>query len=304
MNKRIAVILLNWNSYQHTANCIQSLKQSTPQDFDIILVDNGSADQSGSNLHQQFPFVKYIQSEDNKGFAGGNNLGFNYAIEHQYEYVLMLNNDVFVEPDFLDKLVNYMDAHPEVGAIQPKIFFNDNREKVWNGGSYFLSWFGWTYSKNYMRRESSPQKQFQEVDWITGCALLTRTDIIKEIGFLNDHFFMYYEDVDFSFRIKSAGYKLIFHPNSIIYHIAGGASKNLKKDKEGFVNPYMQYLNTRNHIWVLKSWTSWYKWPSTLLTLIGINLLVMLYFILRRRWQKLSFTAKGFYHGFFGPTLK
>lgn len=298
MDKRTAIILLNWNSYEHTANCIASLQQVTPANFDVIVVDNGSEDGSGTLLQQNFAHIKYIQAPTNLGFAGGNNKGFEYAIAHGYAYALMLNNDTFVEPNFLELLTNYMDAHANVGAIQPKIFFNNNRQKIWNGGSYFLSWLGWTYSKNYMRTAGPAQNNFAEVDWITGCALLVRTSIVQQIGALNDHFFIYYEDVDFSFRIRQAGYKLIFHPQSIIYHIAGMANKAKVKGKEGYANPYVHYLNFRNHIWVLRTYTKWYQWPTTFITLIAYSFAIMLYFVVRWRITKLAMMLKGIYHGF------
>ena len=298
MDKRTAIILLNWNSYEHTANCIASLQQVTPANFDVIVVDNGSEDGSGTLLKQNFAHIKYIQAPTNLGFAGGNNKGFEYAIAHGYEYSLMLNNDTFVEPNFLELLTNYMDVHANVGAIQPKIFFNNNRQKIWNGGSYFLSWLGWTYSKNYMRTAGPAQNNFAEVDWITGCALLVRTSIVQQIGALNDHFFIYYEDVDFSFRIRQAGYKLIFHPQSVIYHIAGMANKAKVKGKEGYANPYVHYLNFRNHIWVLRTYTKWYQWPTTFITLIAYSFAIMLYFVVRWRITKLAMMLKGIYHGF------
>ena len=298
MEKRVAIILLNWNSYEHTANCIASLQKVTPANFDVIVVDNGSKDGSGLALQQKFTQIKYIQAPTNLGFAGGNNKGFEYAIAYGYQYALMLNNDTFVEPNFLALLVSYLDSHPTVGAIQPKIFFNNNRQKIWNGGSYFLSWLGWTYSKNYMRSAGPAQNKFAEVDWITGCALLVRTSIVQKIGALNDNFFIYYEDVDFSFRIRQAGYKLMFHPQSVIYHIAGMANKAKVKGKEGYANPYVHYLNFRNHIWVLKTYIKWYQWPTTLLTLFAYSLAIMLYFVLRWRITKLAMMLKGIYHGF------
>ncbi len=298
MEKRVAILLLNWNSYEHTANCIASLQKVTPANFDVIVVDNGSKDGSGLALQQKFTQIKYIQAPTNLGFAGGNNKGFEYAIAYGYQYAFMLNNDTFVEPDFLALLVSYLDTHPAVGAIQPKIFFNNNRQKIWNGGSYFLSWLGWTYSKNYMRSAGPAQNNFAEVDWITGCALLVRTSIVQKIGALNDNFFIYYEDVDFSFRIRQAGYKLMFHPQSVIYHIAGMANKAKVKGKEGYANPYVHYLNFRNHIWVLKTYTKWYQWPTTLLTLFAYSLAIMLYFVLRWRITKLAMMLKGIYHGF------
>ena len=296
---RTAIILLNWNSYEHTFNCIKSLNNFESGRFDIIVVDNGSEDGSLQKLQHEFDDVIFLANDRNMGFAGGNNRGFDYAIEKKYEYVMMLNNDVFVDHHFLFHLLNYMGLHSEVGAIQPKIFFNNDRTKVWNGGSRYASFFGWTYSRNYMRKEGRMQKTLHEVDWITGCALLTRTSILKEVGLLNEKFFIYYEDVDLSFRIKKAGYKLIFHPDSVIYHIAGMSNKSKKKGPEGYANSIVHYLNFRNHLWLLRTWTRWYEWPTTLITYLAYSFAVMAYFALRFRWKKLAAVVRGITDGFF-----
>jgi GT2 family glycosyltransferase len=302
MHPKIAIILLNWNSFEHTSNCIQSLRLCDYQNFEIIVVDNGSVDGSGDLLKTNFPEIVLLASPTNVGFAAGNNRGFSYAIEQSIPYAMMLNNDVFVEPDFLSQLVNYMELHPDCGAIQPKIFFNHDRKKIWNGGSYFLPWLGWTYSKRYMRTAGVLQNQFQLVDWITGCAFLTRTSILKETGLLKEAFFIYYEDVELSFLIRSKGYQLIFHPQSVIYHIAGSSNKAKVKGKEGYSNPFVHYLNTRNHIWFLKLWTKWYHWPSTLITLFLYYLSIMFYFAFRWRIVKLKSVIRGVYHGGKGIT--
>ena len=120
MHPKVGIILLNWNSYDHSSNCIQSLQQCDYPNFEIILVDNGSMDESGNLLKANFPHINLIASVTNEGFAAGNNRGFEYAIQHDFPYAMMLNNDVFVEPDFLSKLVEYMESRPSVGAIQPK----------------------------------------------------------------------------------------------------------------------------------------------------------------------------------------
>ena len=193
-----------------------------------------------------------------------------------------------------------MENHPDTGAIQPKIFFNHDRKKIWNGGSYFLSWLGWTYSKRYMRKAGVLQSQFQQVDWITGCAFLTKTSILKEVGLLKEAFFIYYEDVDLSFRIRSKGYELIYHPDSIIYHIAGSSNKAKVKGKEGFSSPFVHYLNSRNHIWFLKMWTKWYQWPSTLVILFLYYLSIMFYFAFRWRINKLKSLLRGILDGMKG----
>jgi len=299
MQNRIAVILLNWNSYEHTCNCIQSLEQCVGEAFDIIIIDNGSQDGSIQKLEEEFKKVIFIKHDRNLGFAGGNNRGFEFAIEKNYEYVMMLNNDVFVQPSFLTYLINYIDYHPEVGAIQPKIFFNKDRTKIWNGGSRYASFFGCVYSKNYLRKEGQLQQTLHEVDWITGCAFLVCTSVLKEIGLLNEKFFIYYEDVDLSFRIKQAGYKLIFHPDSVIFHIAGMSHKAKKKGPEGYANPIVHYLNFRNHMWLLRTWTKWYQWPTTLIAYFTYSLSIMIYFALRLRRKKLVAVGRGIFDGFF-----
>lgn len=300
MYPKVAVILLNWNSFNHTSNCVESLQLCDYPNFEIIVVDNGSIDGSGNLLKAKFPKIILIASPTNEGFAAGNNRGFRYAIENQFAYAMMLNNDVFVEPDFISKLIHYMEIHPDTGAIQPKIFFNHDRKKIWNGGSYFLSWLGWTYSKRYMRKAGVLQSQFQQVDWITGCAFLTKTSILKEVGLLKEAFFIYYEDVDLSFRIRSKGYQLIYHPESIIYHIAGSSNKAKVKGKEGFSSPFVHYLNSRNHIWFLKMWTKWYQWPSTLIILFLYYLSIMFYFAFRWRINKLKSLLRGILDGMKG----
>jgi GT2 family glycosyltransferase len=151
-----------------------------------------------------------------------------------------------------------------------------------------------------MRRAGVLQSQFQQVDWITGCAFLTKTSILKEVGLLKEAFFIYYEDVDLSFRIRSNGYQLIFHPESIIYHIAGSSNKAKVKGKEGYASPIVHYLNSRNHIWLLKIWTKWYQWPSTLLILFLYYLSIMIYFALRWRPTKLKSVLRGIIDGMKG----
>jgi GT2 family glycosyltransferase len=151
-----------------------------------------------------------------------------------------------------------------------------------------------------MRRAGVLQSQFQQVDWITGCAFLTKTSILKEVGLLKEAFFIYYEDVDLSFRIRSKSYELIYHPDSIIYHIAGSSNKAKVKGKEGFSSPFVHYLNSRNHIWFLKMWTKWYQWPSTLVILFLYYLSIMFYFAFRWRINKLKSLLRGILDGMKG----
>ena len=300
MNKNVAIILVNWNSFPLTADCIRSIDEIAYEDFDIIVVDNGSSDQSVSLLKVAFPYLILIESPENLGFTGGNNLGMQYAIEKNYKYQLLLNNDTFVKPDFLEILVSYMDEHPTTGLIQPLIYFNHNRSIVWNGGSYYNPWLGYAYTANYDQLLKPENNQIKEVDWVTGCAFFTRTEVLKKTGLLAANLFIYYEDVDLSFRIKKAGYQLIFHPQSVIYHIAGMSNRNQSKGREGFVNPIVHYLNVRNRIWLLKQYTSVTHSVTVCLFNFFYIIALMAYFVVRLRFTKLKSVLKAVKEGLTG----
>lgn len=298
MQASVAIVLVNWNSYAVTNDCIQSLYQISYPNYQIIVTDNGSTDGSGAALEKDHPTATVLYNEKNTGFTGGNNTGLVYAIEQGYDYIMMLNNDTFVEPNFLEPLVAYMDAHPNTGIIQPRIHFNHNRNLLWDGGSYFSKWLGYAYTRGYNQPVSQKFLTIKEVDWITGCGFLTRNNILKQSGLLIEKMFIYSEDVDLSFRIKALGYQLIYHPDSVIYHIAGMSNKTKEKGKEGYVNPIVHYLNIRNKIWLLKKHTSWYYAPTVIIYNVGYNLALMGYFIVRGRFTKLKTAFKAIKDGF------
>lgn len=302
-SKTTAVILVNWNSYALTSDCIRSLREMQYTDYDIIVVDNGSTDRSVQSFRSEFPDIILIESPENLGFTGGNNLGMQFATGHGYRYQMLLNNDTFVEPGFLEKLVNYMDAHPDTGVIQPLIYFDHNRSLVWNGGSFYNKWLGRAYTKNYNRHLQPASAVAREVDWITGCAFFTRTSIIRETGMLAPNLFIYYEDVDLSFRIKKAGHKLVYYPDSIIYHIAGMSHRNKTREKEGMVKPIVHYLNVRNRIWFLKKHTRPVYVPTTAIFNFFYIIAMMGYFVARFRFAKLRSVVKGVNDGLAGKII-
>ncbi len=300
MNPAVAIILVNWNGLSVTRQCIESLRLLTYRSFHIIVVDNGSEDDSAVTLANEYSDIIVLRSPTNLGFAGGNNIGFRYAFQQGYTYILMLNNDTIVESDFLNHLVDYMDAHPTIGAIQPRIHFEHDRTLIWNGGSYHAVWPGFFYASGVLRKPVNITMQPKHVDWITGCAFLTRSSILQETGLLAENMFMYSEDVDLSMRIKALGYSLIYHPQSVIYHIAGMSNKSKEKGKEGFVHPLVHYYNQRNRIWVLKKYTPWYAIPTAVICNFFYILLIMGYFAIRGRFTKLRAVLNAVKHGLTG----
>lgn len=297
--KKLAIVIINWNSYEVTRTTILSLRKTTFTIYDIILIDNYSTDGSIELLEKEFMDIVILKSNENLGFAGGNNIGIQYSIEQGYEFTMLLNNDVEVESNFLEPLVSHLDCNQEIGAVQPLIYFHHDRTLIWNAGCKYNSWLGITISKGYNQRDKDQNERFKDkkIDWITGCAFMVRTNILKEVGALNTKFFIYYEDVDLSFRIKKAGYQLAYVPQSIIYHIAGVSHKSKEKTKEGYISSKVHYLNSRNRIWFLKKYVKIYAIPTVLLYQLIYFFAVGIYFILRRRWQKLNAWITGIRDG-------
>lgn len=297
--KKLAIVIINWNSYDLTRDTLLSLQKTSFTNYDIILVDNHSTDGSLEKLQSEFSFPIFIQLDENKGFTGGNNAGMQYAVDHQYEYTLLLNNDVEVEPDFLEPLIATLDHNPKTGAVQPLIYFHHNRSLLWNAGATYNTWLGMIGTIGYNKKDEG-QAQIHKprnTDWITGCAFMVRTELLKQIGFFPQKLFIYYEDFDLSLRIKNAGYDLAYIPKSKIYHIAGMAHKTKEKAKEGYVSPKVHYLNSRNRIWILKKHTSGIKILSVIIAQLIYFSAISFYFILRRRWQKLKAWHTGIKEG-------
>ena len=158
-------------------------------------MDNGSIDGSGERLKSEFPEIELLTSPDNIGFTGGNNLGIQWALDHSYDQVLLLNNDTLVEPDFLDPLVSFLEQNQDYGAVQPKIMFEAERNKLLNAGGGYFKGLEMTWSIGLGQLDEGQFDQEKDTHWITGCAILVRSAVIRQVGMLDNRFFAYYEDV-------------------------------------------------------------------------------------------------------------
>ncbi|SIS61071.1 glycosyltransferase family 2 protein [Belliella pelovolcani] len=297
----VAIIIINWNNYEDTEKCLDSLKMCNYPNFKSIVVDNDSKDGSGLALEKKYKdFSDFIFSETNLGFSGGNNLGIKHAMNENYEYILELNNDTEVEPDFLNILVESVDNRPDYGAVQPLIFYNTpNRHLIWNGGGKYIKALGLSITK--FKNEVKSKKIYpSDTEWITGCAFLIKSKVLKKTGLLREfYFFGSFEDVDLSIRIKNQGYKLWFEPKAEIYHSVGSSSKTKVKGKEGFLNPQFHYLTQRNQMIFINHHTPTIFKPVAVLTQVIKLLAYSLYFLVLWRPIKLKMVWKGFKDGLF-----
>ena len=298
----VAIIIINWNSYSLTRDCLESLQKIVYQNFQIVLVDNASSDDSAKKLKDEFPEINLIINSDNLGFTGGNNVGLEFALKNGYNYLLLLNNDTIVEPNFLSILVEKIEEDDNIAAVQPKIYFNHNRQLVWNAGGRYYPVI--SLSK-VIGEEVVDKGQFsdsKESDWLTGCAFMTRSSVVSEVGLLSDlYFYGCFDDVDWSIRMRKKGYKLLFCADSKIYHAVAASSKGDGTNGEGVLKPFFHYLVNRNHILFLRQHTSWFYLPTSYLYQLFKFFGYSAYFIFRRRFRKLRAFLHGFWHGLSKP---
>lgn len=192
-----------------------------------------------------------------------------------------------------------MDATPQTGAVQPRIFYQHDRHLLWNGGSYYNWFLGLSYTQGEGKPSHPKYCIRKEVDWITGCAFLVRNSVLQQSGLLADSMFLYNEDVDLSFRIHRLGYRLIYEPAAVIYHIAGMSTKSRVRSGEGYIHPLAHYYNQRNRLWILKQYTPWYCIPGVVLFNFGYLVMVLGYFTVRGRFQKLKAVVRAIKDGIF-----
>ena len=210
---------------------------------DIIVSDNGSTDESLDVLAKEFPTVKTIVLDKNYGFAEG----YNKAIEQvDSEYVVLLNSDVEVTEGWLAPLLDYMDAHPEVAAVQPKIRAWQQRDRFEHAGAAggYLSWLGYPYCRGRrfgkVEQDHGQYDTIAQIDWTTGAAMCVRTRVYKECGGLDAAFFAHMEEIDLCWRMRNRGWKLACVPESVVYHLGGGSLS--------YDNPRKTFLNFRNNL--------------------------------------------------------
>lgn len=253
----VIIILVNWNGKKDTLACLQSLRQVSYPVFQVLVVDNGSADDSTAVIKTSFPEVNLIETGKNLGFVGGNNLGLEYARGAGADYALLLNNDTEVEPDFLTHLVDALEADPGAGIAGPSIYYYDQPQVLWSAGGRI----DWRRGVTEMIAMGSPDAgslgtQPRRVDFVTGCALLIKMVAVEKAGMLDPRFFAYYEETEWCVRAARHGFGIIQVPASKIWHKITPAARE--------ASPLVHYYMTRNRLLFLRvSGASAAAWLNT-----------------------------------------
>lgn len=278
MSKKVAVVVLNWNGSSLIPHYLPALVEHTPAEVaDLIEADNGSTDESLEILERDFPTVKALPLGANLGFAAG----YNRAIAQLegYDYICLLNDDVMVTPGWLEPLVAFLDAHPEVVSVQPTIRWERRPEMLEYAGALggYVDRLGYPYCRGriFGTLEEDRGQYGQEpmpVFWTSGACMLCRREAYVAAGGLDESFRAHQEEIDLCWRWQALGHDLYVVPESVVYHWGG---KSLSAD-----NPRKTFLNFRNNILMLRKNLPEHALRSTLRLRWWLDLLAVLHFLL------------------------
>jgi len=259
---KCAVVILNWNGKGFLQQFLPGIIKNNVSFCEVIVADNASTDDSVEFIKSNFPTVKIIQNDINGGFAKG----YNDALKHvNAEYFVLLNSDVEVSENWIEPIIMLMDADKSIAACQPKILsFNNKSEFEYAGAAGgFIDRFAYPFCRgrifNSVEKDLGQYNDVKEIFWATGACLFIRSDAFFKAGGLDEDFFAHMEEIDLCWRLKSIGYKIMYCPDSVVYHVGGGT---LSK-----INPRKTFLNFRNNLFMIfknekgkKMWTKlWFR---------------------------------------------
>jgi len=267
----VFIIILNWNGLKDTLECLVSVSGLNYPNFEVVVVDNGSTDDPCELIAERFPQVITISNKENLGFSGGCNAGITYALNHKADYVWLLNNDTVVHADALLNLVAESEKDARIGIAGSKVYYHDSPRELWFAGSHIDWWHGFTGHDGMGKIDVGQFDTVKDVDRVTGCSMLVKSEVCSTTGILDEKFFLYVEEVDWCVRAAKTGFRCVFVPSSAVYHkVSASASK------AGILSALFEYYNTRNFLYLVKKSLTFPARETILLKLI----------LSKVRWEK------------------
>jgi GT2 family glycosyltransferase len=286
--KVVYIIILNWNGLKDTLECVGSCLKLDYPIFEIVIVDNGSDDGSENILRESFPSIRLIQTGANLGYAGGNNAGIRHALEGGADYIWLLNNDTTVDANALTELVKIAETNPSIGMVGSKILsYLQPTVLLYAGGRADLA-VGETEHIGYGSEDRGQFDLGGDTGYITGCSLLVKRRVIEETGLMNEAYFLYYEETEWCTKARRKGYRLIYAPESVVYH---KESVSVRK-----TTGVMHYYLTRNRLYFLLQNGVKVRW----LKRFGSDLREFLGHVRRKELSSARFMLTAYWHWFTG----
>lgn len=289
-NPKITVVIPHWNGEAILRRCLISLRNTDYDPYEVLVVDNGSTDNSVQMMQNEFPEVRIVQSPINLGFAAGCNLGIESS---ESPYVVLLNNDAEVTTNWLKPMVLLAESDPIIAAVQPKVLSIYNKQKFDYCGAaggeidIFGYPFAWGRIFDSIEKDHGSYDQSRFIFWATGAAKLIRREALNRVGLFDAKFFAHMEEIDLDWRMQLAGYKIAVQPESVVYHQTGGTLAQERIQK--------MILNHRNNnLMLLKN----YCWSSLLWVLpvrFVLEMLTVLVSPFRGDWKRSFAVIRGLF---------
>ena len=240
----VSVIIVNWNGRDDLDECLKSLKVSKYKNLEIIVVDNGSTDESMDLVKNKYKCVKLIENKENMGFAGGNDVGVKFA---SGKFIYLLNNDAIICENSIASLVQIMEKDPSIGCCGSKIYLEHDRTLI-NCAGHEVDVVGFLWARGSMEKDKGNYNHREDIFMSSACSLMIRKDFIDQYGLFDESIFMYGDELELAVKVWGAGYKIVFEPQSIVYH------KQSKGSSEKFTympTSFKQYYANRNRAKIL-----------------------------------------------------
>jgi GT2 family glycosyltransferase/protoporphyrinogen oxidase len=213
---KIYAVILTYNHYADTQECLQSLVETDFPDLEIVLVDNGSSDLTPDKVRQDFPGVYVIENEQNLGVPAGYNVGFQYGLQNGADYILMLNNDTIVAPDMITKLLENAEADQQAGIVMPKVLYYGTDDQVWSSGGRYRRFPPAILFND--RRKKAVQEAVRLIEYAPSCGLLIHRRAFERAGLFDPGYFFFFDDWDFSERVRAHGLQIVFVRDAVMWH--------------------------------------------------------------------------------------
>lgn len=276
---KVSIIILNWNGLEDTIECLESLKKITYPNYEVIVVDNGSRGNDAQVLKEKFgDYIYLIQNDKNYGYTGGSNIGIRYALSNSFpDYFLILNNDVIVAPDFLTEMVKVAESKKQAGVVGPKTYLYSLPNQLWLAYATIDMHKGRTSLVGSGENDNGQYDEVMEVDgYLAGSCLLIKQKVIQNIGLFDESYFCYWDETDYCFRVRKAGYKVIYAPHAKIWHKKSARLKpwykTLRRRDQVNTPPYYLYFMTRNNFKFMKEHATKAQYCSFFLYFFGYRL--------------------------------
>ena len=253
--RKVSAIVVNWNAREDTRECLASLIGSSHRELETILIDNASADGSVEYLKGLFPTTVFVSNATNEGFARACNAGMKLALDGGADYVFLFNNDAVIDELAVERLVAAMEESGSIGLAGPKIFYFSRKDTIWSAGGEVSFWRGMTRHRGIREQDSPAFSKPRDVDYLTGCALMARRELVEKVGMLDTSYRMYGEDADWCLRARRAGYRVEYVPEALAWH-------KVSLSSGGEFSPSKIYNKTMSNVRLFSRHARPYHWVT------------------------------------------